>query len=193
MSKLFVDEIVHQSSQGSGTITIGASGETVALAAGATQSGFGGTNTPAFRAYKSGNTIISDATQTAIVYDSEFFDTDSAYDTSTGIFTVPSGKGGKYFLNTATRLTGGTLNAFESAFVQLEINGTNNEYRQRSYSTSGGNFNNDSIELNGVIDLSAGDAVKVTVLLNVASGTAVLVGASGANAVTTFGAYKIIE
>ena len=28
MSKLFVDEIVHQSSQGSGTITIGASGET---------------------------------------------------------------------------------------------------------------------------------------------------------------------
>jgi len=29
MSKLFVDEIVHQSSQGSGTITIGASGETI--------------------------------------------------------------------------------------------------------------------------------------------------------------------
>ena len=28
MSKLFVDEIVHQSSQGSGTITLGASGET---------------------------------------------------------------------------------------------------------------------------------------------------------------------
>ena len=35
MSKLFVDEIVHQSSQGSGTITLGASGETVALASGA--------------------------------------------------------------------------------------------------------------------------------------------------------------
>jgi len=41
MSDLFVDNIKHQSSQGSGTITIGASGETVALAAGATQSGFG--------------------------------------------------------------------------------------------------------------------------------------------------------
>ena len=39
MSKLFVDEIVHQSSQGSGTITIGASGETVALASGASASG----------------------------------------------------------------------------------------------------------------------------------------------------------
>ena len=191
MSKLETNTIDNIS--GSSTLTIGDSNtSTIALKSGATLTNFP-TNTPAFRAYKSGNTTLSDATQTAIVYDSEFFDTDSAYDTSTGIFTVPSGKGGKYFLNTATRLTGGTANAFESAFVQLEINGTNNEYRQRSYSTSGGNFNNDSIELNGVIDLSAGDAVKVTVLLNVASGTAVLVGASGANAVTTFGAYKIIE
>ena len=41
MSKLFVDEIVHQSSQGSGTITLGASGETISLASGATQSGLG--------------------------------------------------------------------------------------------------------------------------------------------------------
>lgn len=36
MSKLFVDEIVHQSSQGSGTITLGASGETIALPSGST-------------------------------------------------------------------------------------------------------------------------------------------------------------
>lgn len=42
MGTIYVDEIKHQSAQGSGTITIGASGETVALAAGATSSGFGG-------------------------------------------------------------------------------------------------------------------------------------------------------
>ena len=41
MSKLFVDEIVHQSSQGSGTITLGASGETIALASGASVTGNG--------------------------------------------------------------------------------------------------------------------------------------------------------
>ena len=41
MSKLFVDEIVHQSSQGSGTITLGASGETLALASGASVTGNG--------------------------------------------------------------------------------------------------------------------------------------------------------
>ena len=36
MSKLFVDEIVHQSSQGSGTITLGASGETISIPSGVT-------------------------------------------------------------------------------------------------------------------------------------------------------------
>ena len=35
---IFVDNIKQQSSQGSGTITIGASGETVALASGVKQS-----------------------------------------------------------------------------------------------------------------------------------------------------------
>ena len=39
MGTLFVDNLKHQSSQGSGTITIGASGETVALGSGVTPSG----------------------------------------------------------------------------------------------------------------------------------------------------------
>ena len=41
MSDLFVDNIKHQSSQGSGTITLGTSGETIALASGASVTGNG--------------------------------------------------------------------------------------------------------------------------------------------------------
>jgi hypothetical protein len=41
MSDIFVDNIKHQSSQGSGTITLGASGETIALASGASVTGNG--------------------------------------------------------------------------------------------------------------------------------------------------------
>ena len=48
MSDLFVDNIKHQSSQGSGTITLGASGETIALASGASQTM--AVNTPMFAA-----------------------------------------------------------------------------------------------------------------------------------------------
>ena len=56
----------------------------------------GGDNTPYFYAYKSSNTNISDATWTVVVFDTEKQDSASAYNTSTGIFTVPSGQGGKY-------------------------------------------------------------------------------------------------
>ena len=59
-------------------------------------SGIGGTNTPAFSVTLSGTQSCSNNTSTVIVFNSEHYDTDSAYDTSTGAFTVPSGKGGKY-------------------------------------------------------------------------------------------------
>ena len=106
MSKLFVDEIVHQSSQGSGTITIGASGESISVPSGATldlsnatQTGVGGVNTPAFRAYMGATQNLNDVTNTVVAYNTEAFDTDSAYDTSTYRFTVPSGKAGKYMFS----------------------------------------------------------------------------------------------
>ena len=51
MSKLFVDEIVHASSQGSGTITLGASGEKINLGTGVSGGTF--TNKPMFQAWLS--------------------------------------------------------------------------------------------------------------------------------------------
>jgi hypothetical protein len=106
MSKLFVDEIVHQSSQGSGTITLGASGETIALASGAEVSGFTGQNYPAFRAYLSTtDQTIPDATFTKIQFNTETFDTDSAYDNSTNYRFTPQ-VAGKYFFTAAIRMNG---------------------------------------------------------------------------------------
>ena len=85
MSKLFVDEIVHQSSQGSGTITLGASGEKVDLGTGV--SGGTLTNTPAFQASLSSQTNLSNATTTDVVFDNVALDTHNFYDSSTGRFT----------------------------------------------------------------------------------------------------------
>ena len=60
-------------------------------------SGISGQNYPAFVAYRSASSqSIPTSTNTKAIFDAELFDTDSAYDTSTGAFTVPSGKGGKY-------------------------------------------------------------------------------------------------
>ena len=54
--------------------------------------------TPAFNARMSASQTLSNETYTKVDFDTERFDTDSAYDHSTNQrFTVPSGKAGKYF------------------------------------------------------------------------------------------------
>jgi hypothetical protein len=115
-SILKVDTIQDQSgnniiNENADTITIGASGDTITIPSGATidlssatQTGVGGVNTPAWKVKRSSaQTGVANATETTIICDSEEFDTASAYNTSTGIFTVPSGQGGKYMIGGAFR------------------------------------------------------------------------------------------
>ena len=76
MSTLEVNTINPQSGT---TITIGGSGDTVTLGSGATQSGFGGENTPAFFAQlPSGGQSIPNGTGTKLQLSVEVIDTDSA-------------------------------------------------------------------------------------------------------------------
>ena len=82
------------------------SGTTLDIASGATitnsgtATGFGGDNTPAFQATM-GTTdqpSLTSNTFYKVSMGTELIDTDSAYDTSTYRFTVPSGEGGKYYI-----------------------------------------------------------------------------------------------
>ena len=92
MSKIQVDTIDTRS--GTATMTIGSSNtSTIALKSGATLTNFPA-NTPAFHVYKSGNQTVSNNTATNLTWESEFYDTDSAF--ASNKFTVPSGKGGTY-------------------------------------------------------------------------------------------------
>ena len=81
-------------------ITIGASGDTITIPAGATiansgtATGFGGDNTPSFKAYLAANQTIADSTFTKALFATEVWDTDSAF--ASNKFTVPAGEGGKY-------------------------------------------------------------------------------------------------
>jgi len=101
MSTLKVDEILKRT--GTGTITIGQSGDTISIPSGATLNSAGTntlegiSNTPAFFVALTTNVSISDNTFTKIPFATELYDTDSAYDASTNYrFTVPSGQAGKY-------------------------------------------------------------------------------------------------
>ena len=118
MSDLFVDNIKHQSSQGSGTITLGASGETIALASGASQNF--ANNTPSFLAYKTSNQTMSNTTLTKITFDAEQLDSDSKYDTSNSRFTPT--EAGYYFIGSIWRYDTGT--DFDDARFILYRNGS---------------------------------------------------------------------
>jgi hypothetical protein len=119
VSQIKVNEIIKQSGS---SITIGESGDTISLTgntvnlgttgntvniAGATYADAAASNTPSFYAYSSSAQVINSDSYTLASCETELWDTDSAYDTSTYTFTVPSGKGGKYNF-----YFGGELEAF---------------------------------------------------------------------------------
>ena len=144
MSDLFVDNIKHQSSQGSGTITLGASGEKIDLGATA-----GGTltNRPAYHAYGSAATSIPNNTATILPFNTELLDTDNAYDTSTYFFTPQVA--GKYFVFGQFRLN--TSTDLDNVECIVRKNGSNLT-PPRFGSTFNGNQN--TVSVTTIVDLN---------------------------------------
>jgi len=161
MSDLFVDNIKHQSSQGSGTITLGASGETIALASGAEVSGFTGQNYPAFGAKGTSDQALSTATFTQLTFPTEEFDIGGCYASDT--FTVPSGKAGKYFFSVQAEAKNNN-NTFQIYWVK---NGTRDA--QHRVGTKMSDATTDpGLCMTALFDLSDGDTVSVEGYLSTA-------------------------
>ena len=124
-------------------------------------------NTPAFAATISSNLSIANNTLTTVVFDSEIFDSDGKYNTSTGKFTPTVA--GKYFFQTNLIMGGmGDTDYFDwilkkngpdasAAFAYSQLfcsTGTNNEL--------GGT-------ISGIVDLDTNDYVNVDVYQNTGS------------------------
>ena len=104
------------------SITIGGS-STTSLDLASTITGGTLTNTPSFGAQQSGSQSISNDANVKLQCDTENWDTDSAYDNSTNYrFTVPSGKGGKYYLQGHFQIPG--IDANELASITFHKNGS---------------------------------------------------------------------
>ena len=89
-----------------------------------------------------------------MLFQTESFDTDSAYDNSDSTFTVPSGEGGTYCFYNNIRMP--LSDGEESAFI-LNVNGANN-LRTASQNVPGNNasFYHQYVAM---VNLSAGDVV----------------------------------
>ena len=126
---------------------------------------------PAFMAYYSSDyQTVSDNTDTKLTIDTEEFDTNSAFDTSTSRFTIPSGKDGKYFLFTKF-YTYSSNDTGRQAKIYIYKNGsvisqTENQYRLTQDQIIGG-----ALYTSYTVDASASDYFEAYGNFNVNSGT----------------------
>jgi hypothetical protein len=99
-----------------GTITTSSGSGTITIPSGVSLSG-GVANTPSFMAYNGSAYSISNATLVKARLNTEAYDTDNAFDSSTNYrFTVPSGAAGKYAISygTEARSTGNDIYVSEA-------------------------------------------------------------------------------
>lgn len=187
MSTLKVDTILKRT--GTGTITLGQSGDTIALGSGASSTGFGEVNTPAFSVQLGFNQSqsVSDNVITKVQLDDEYFDTDGAFDATTNYrFTVPSGKAGKYFFTWGIYLYQ-TVNAnLEGTEAVLYLNGSRYIGANQAFQTNYIKFNTNGYS--AFLDLSVGDYIELygTVNTNNGAGSPEFYGGDRATFLTGF-------
>ncbi len=156
-------------------------GSAVSLGGSAT---VGGNNTPSFSAYRSSNVSVSASTNTLLIFDTEDYDTNSAYNTSDGKFTVPSGEGGKYFLYGVFRTE--SPNSMTRCNIHFLKNGSTTISQFNNNQRSGGEA---SSSCSFVGTLSAGDYVQVRMFQNSGATETVMGGSFGT---TQFMGFKLI-
>ena len=184
MATLFVDKINPQSGT---SLEIGSSGDTITIPSGATitnngtQTGFGGTMTPAFSVKKSSNQTIASTTTTKMQLDSEFFDTDNKYDNSTNYRFTPT-VAGKYFLYATTAFQNFTQNRVMSVSIKKNGSGI------ASFNNISGSYADDfSAIVSVILDANTTDYFEAF-CFHRGSGSQTMIGSQ-----STFGGYKIIE
>jgi len=154
------------SSDGSGTVTLNNSAMKM---------------TPSFHAYLAagtGDQAISTATLTTISFDTERYDSDGKYDTSTYRFTP--GVAGMYYVYAMTRMTDGN-----SYLAEMEIRTSTENSIARNATP---NTNSDSIFIGTTAELGASDYVYVTIYQGSGS-TRYL---NSGDTETYFGGFRII-
>jgi len=170
-------------SSGSGTITLGQSGETLALGSGVTSQ----FNQPAFHAYLSATQTISNDTVTVVQFNTESFDTDSAYDNSTYRFTPQTA--GKYYVYAGILHNPSSSNNIQQASIFIRKNGT--DITENFFASSTNPADSLTVVNSIIVDLNgSSDYVDVVGQQAVSSGTNRFSGDSTKSR-TYFGAYRI--
>ena len=140
-----------------------------------------GTNTPAFSVKKSSNQTIAATTSTKMELDSEIFDTDNKYDSSTNFRFLP-GVAGKYFLSLASSFQ--NFSSDEIMSVTINKNGSS----LSTFNNISGSYSDDFTAATSVIDEANTTDYYEAFIFHRAGSSQTMVGS-----VSIFSGYKIIE
>ena len=178
-------------SSGSGTITLGQSGETVTITSGATVSG-AMSNTPAFEAFLSANQSIADNATDKVLCNTEVFDTNNAYDNSTNYRFQPQ-VAGKYFVYGRTTLDDGA-GAMRQAICYIYKNGSKLLTAKLKFDRSTTSEGEGGTPVcNGIIDMNgSSDYIELFAELDSNDGGTANVQGNSTERQSNFGAYKLI-
>jgi hypothetical protein len=197
MSKLETNQV--DPSTGT-TLTLGTSGDTIAIPSGVTitnsgtANNFGGVNTPAFEAYLSANQSISNDVFTKVNFNTETYDTDNTYDNSSNYRFTPAVVG-KYLINTGVRFDSGASANLQIARLALYKNGSH--FYEAQFHNENNPPRRQYLVLNVSVDVtSTSDYFEVYAYLQAASTTSGLIisgKGSGGDSYAYYNAFKIIE
>ena len=166
MSTLKVDTILKRT--GTGTITLGQSGDTIALGSGASQTGFGATSDVIFTATINANQSLSHEVMTKINFDTEIVDVGSCYDTTNKRFTVPSGKGGYYNIGAKVVYEASANSKQNIGWTQIYKNGSSislaggGDHQFAHYQNNSANGTRNIVtQTTFIVNLSASDYIEI--------------------------------
>jgi len=151
-----------------------------------TVTGAGGVNTPAFHAYASANTTLSDATWGKININTEVFDVGSVFDTSQSRYTP--GFVGKSFIYGNSVNNSANDSGLDDNYLAIYLNG-NIYCFSRTQHPTGSRVQGHHIS--AIISHDADDYFELYAHIDFTAGSAKVNG--GGNQQTVFGGYKIIE
>ena len=190
-STIYVDKVDPASGS---ALEIGTSGDTITVPSGATfnvagtlqSSGAALSNGPAFEAFLSATTSnITNDTDTKIVFDTEVFDSDSTFDTSSGRFTPAVS--GKYLLYGSVQFLGTSTADSNENIVKLYKNGSQHMVTYWITAIPQG-----VISWTATVDFNTTDYMEIYAKINNSSGDRKIVGAAANQKYTWFGGHKLI-
>ena len=195
MSKLETNQV--DPSTGT-TLTLGTSGDTIAIPSGVTiansgtDTGFGGANTPYFFVRKSANQSVSSGAITKVALDVEDLDSANCFDNSTNYRFTPT-TAGKYFFFACGRgyANSGTLNYVNVMIRKNGTAGVGNSFVNsgtEQYTSPG---NSDTASPSVILTMN-GSSDYVEMYMQV-GGTSPNISYESNGNQTFFGGYKIIE